>query len=98
MKHEMLERLGEGSYGKVFRARSNVTNRVVALKLLDRWEDDPIVAQRVRQEISNHARLEHPNIVKVYDAGDHIDGRYYIEMQLVDGCALSTRTNHEQLR
>jgi serine/threonine protein kinase len=98
MKHEMLGRLGEGSYGTVFRAVSNATNRLVALKLLKRCEEDPGVAQRIRHEIMSQARLEHPNIVKVYDAGDHPDGRHYIEMQLVDGYTLSTRASHEHLR
>ena len=77
--------LGEGGGGEVWRAYDTRLERTVALKtmrsgLLTR----PEAAERFRREARLAARLDHPNIVRVHSAGE-IDGRLYIDMQLVDG-------------
>ncbi|MET0385761.1 MAG: serine/threonine-protein kinase, partial [Polyangiales bacterium] len=98
MKYELLNRLGAGGYGVVFRALDRNTNRFVALKFLPHREDDPGYAERNFNETYSHARLDHPNIVKVHGAGQYPDGREYIEMQLITGGDLSARLADEQMR
>ncbi|MEO8351414.1 MAG: protein kinase, partial [Chthoniobacteraceae bacterium] len=81
---ELQEVLGAGGMGAVYRAYDKNLNRSVALKLLRReyGEDEEFVAQ-FQNEASITASINHPNVVKVYSAGnDH--GRIYIAMELVD--------------
>jgi len=80
-------RLGAGGMSTVFRAMDGVLERPVAIKLLAEHlaEDDAFVA-RFRREALAAARLQHPNIVQVFDSGRDVDsGRHYIVMELVDG-------------
>ncbi len=81
---ELQEVLGAGGMGAVYRAYDRNLNRSVALKLLRReyGEDEEFVAQ-FQNEASITASINHPNVVKVFSAGnDH--GRIYIAMELVD--------------
>ncbi|MEA2481257.1 MAG: eukaryotic-like serine/threonine-protein kinase, partial [Thermoleophilaceae bacterium] len=84
----MLERrLGAGGMSTVFLATDAVLERPVAVKLLAEHlaEDDDFVA-RFRREALAAARLQHPNIVQVFDSGEDPDsGRHYIVMEFVDG-------------
>lgn len=85
---EILECLGRGGMGVVYRARQPKLNRLVALKLLaPERGGDPRFAERFEREAQALARLNHPNIVTVYDfgvAGAH----YYLLMEFVDGTSL----------
>jgi serine/threonine-protein kinase len=85
----LLERLGEGGMGHVFKARHRRMNRVVALKVIrpERVGDRSAV-QRFCREVEAAAKLSHPNIVRAYDAGE-VDGVYYFSMQYVPGTDLS---------
>jgi predicted Ser/Thr protein kinase len=85
---EILELLGRGGMGVVYRARQKSLNRLVALKLLapDR-ADDPAFAARFEKEAQALAALNHPNIVAVYDFG-RAGGFYYLLMEYVDGVNL----------
>jgi serine/threonine-protein kinase len=74
--------LGKGATGEVFEAYDAVLKRPVALKWLRR--DDPALAQRMLREARAQARVEHPNVCRVYDVGE-LGGRPYIAMQLVKG-------------
>ena len=81
--------LGLGGMGVVYRAHQEALDRPVAIKLLaPALASDASVRERLRREALSAARLEHPNVVAVYDAGT-IGERAYIAMQLVEGRPLS---------
>ena len=85
---EILECLGRGGMGVVYKARQPRLNRFVALKILAREkEKDPRFAERFTREAQALARLNHPNIVTVYDFGE-AEGQYYLLMEFVDGMNL----------
>src|SRR5262249_53065354 len=81
------EPIGAGALGVVYRAHDPVLGRKVALKMLWRADGDGDHARLLR-EAEAMAKLAHPNIVVVYDAGS-IDGRVFIAMELVDGRTLA---------
>jgi serine/threonine-protein kinase len=80
-------RLGAGGMSTVFLARDTVLERPVAVKLLaEHLADDEAFVYRFRREALSAARLQHPNIVQVFDSGqDTNSGRHYIVMEYVDG-------------
>jgi len=85
---EILECLGRGGMGVVYKARQPLLNRFVALKILaPEKERDPRFAERFTREAQSLARLNHPNIVTVYDFGE-TNGLYYLLMEFVDGMSL----------
>jgi serine/threonine protein kinase len=85
---EILECLGRGGMGAVYRARQPRLDRFVALKILGRdKEDEPQFAERFVREARALARLNHPNIVTVYDFGE-AGGHCYLLMEYVDGLSL----------
>ncbi len=86
--YRLQELLGEGGMGAVHRARHVVTGKTVALKVLHPWMTDN-EEHRVRflREGRILARLEHPNVVKVFETGE-ADGRGYISMELLAGVPL----------
>jgi eukaryotic-like serine/threonine-protein kinase len=86
-RYRLERRLGAGGMSTVFLAADTVLERSVAVKLLAEHlaEDEAFVA-RFRREAVAAARLQHPNIVQVYDSGrDPTTGRHYIVMEYVDG-------------
>jgi serine/threonine protein kinase len=85
---EILKHLGRGGMGFVYLARQPRLERMVALKVLARArETDPHFAGRFSREARALARLNHPNIVAVYDFGD-VQGHYYLLIEYVDGMNL----------
>ncbi|HEY1050058.1 MAG TPA: protein kinase [Prosthecobacter sp.] len=85
---EILECLGRGGMGVVYKARQKSLNRWVALKLLaPERADDPHFAVRFEKEALALATLNHPHIVGVYDFGQ-AGGFYYLLMEFVDGVNL----------
>jgi tRNA A-37 threonylcarbamoyl transferase component Bud32 len=85
---EILECLGRGGMGVVYKARQKSLNRLVALKLLaPERADDPQFAARFVKEAHALAALNHPNIVGVHDFGQ-AGGFYYLLMEFVDGVNL----------
>ena len=85
---QILECLGRGGMGVVYKARQPRLDRFVALKILAREkEKDPRFAERFTREAQALAKLNHPNIVTVYDFGE-ADGLYYLLMEFVDGMSL----------
>jgi hypothetical protein len=84
-EYDLLEDLGGGGMGRVFKAVHRKLNRQVALKLLpDSLVESPESVERFRREIRALASLSHPNIVAVHDAST-ADGTYFYVMDLVDG-------------
>jgi eukaryotic-like serine/threonine-protein kinase len=86
-RYRLENRLGAGGMSTVFKAQDTVLERAVAVKLLAEHlaQDDAFVA-RFRREALAAARLQHPNIVQVFDSGeDPESGRHYIVMEYVDG-------------
>jgi serine/threonine protein kinase len=84
-RYEILDKLGEGAMGVVYRARDRSLGRVVALKMLStEIGDDDELHQRFKREAEAIGRLSHPHIVSVYDLGE-ADGRAYMAMELLDG-------------
>jgi serine/threonine protein kinase/C-terminal processing protease CtpA/Prc len=85
---EILECLGRGGMGVVYKARQKTLNRFVALKLLaPERVNDPKFAERFAREAQALAALNHPNIVTIYDFGQ-AGGFYYLLMEFVDGLNL----------
>jgi serine/threonine protein kinase/tetratricopeptide (TPR) repeat protein len=84
--YRILALLGEGGMGVVYRAQqTGVLRRDVALKLVKRGIDTDRVVERFERERRVLARLDHPNIARVLDAGATDDGRPYFVMELVEG-------------
>src|SRR4051812_36658100 len=99
-RYRLDRRLGAGGMSTVFLAIDTVLEREVAVKLLaEHLADDEVFVQRFRHEALAAARLQHPNIVQVFDSGhDQASHRHYIVMEYVDGpsCADLLR-EHGQL-
>src|SRR5262249_53351138 len=74
----LLDRLGEGTMARVFRARHQETGDVVAIKVLrPEHASDPRTLRRFRREIQAIAQLAHPNIVRIFDAGQTGDTCFF---------------------
>ncbi|MDH7502318.1 MAG: serine/threonine-protein kinase, partial [Verrucomicrobiota bacterium] len=90
---ELLELLGKGGMGAVYRARQPSLDRLVALKILSpEFASDPGFAKRFAREARALARLNHPGIVTVHDSGQ-AGGFYYLIMEFVDGMNLRQLLN-----
>ncbi len=85
-RYEILEEIGRGGMGVVFKARDRRLDRIVALKRLpeDLRRHHPRAVQLFLREAQAAARLNHSNIVTVYDT-DQEDGNFFITMELLDG-------------
>jgi serine/threonine protein kinase len=88
-QYRILERLGEGGMGQVFKARHQALGRIVALKVIrkDRLQSNEAV-KRFRREMQMAGQLSHPNVVNAFDA-DAINGTHFFAMEFVDGTDLS---------
>jgi len=84
-RYEVLEAIGQGGMGTVYRARDRVLDREVALKVLRPEVAGPEWTSRLEREARVLARLEHPGIVPVHDVGALADGRIYYLMKLIRG-------------
>jgi WD40 repeat protein/serine/threonine protein kinase len=86
----VLEKLGAGGMGQVFKAKHRRMKRIVALKILPpSVMKKPGAVKRFQREVEAAARLNHPNIVIAYDADEH-HGIHFLVMEFVDGADLAT--------
>ncbi|UCE87275.1 MAG: protein kinase [Deltaproteobacteria bacterium] len=87
-RYQILEELGRGGMGIVYKARDTVLDREVAYKVLpDALKENEQALKNFMREAKSAAQLNHPNIVTVYDTGAQ-DGNYYIAMEYVEGTTL----------
>jgi serine/threonine protein kinase/WD40 repeat protein len=87
--YEILELLSHGRMGCVYKARQVKPERIVAVKTLDRGAYvGPDELGRFRKEPEAVARLQHPNIVQIYEMGEH-EGRPFFSMEFIDGESLA---------
>ena len=87
-RYTLIERIGSGGMADVWSADDSMLGRQVALKFLhERFAQDEQFVERFRREAQAAAGLQHPNVVGVYDRGEH-EGRHWIAMEYVQGASL----------
>ncbi len=90
-EYQILDRIGAGGMGQVFRASHRTMQRDVAVKILpNAFSDNPAFVSRFNTEIRAIGRLMHPNVVTAFDAG-YTESIHYLVMEFVDGISLSNR-------
>jgi eukaryotic-like serine/threonine-protein kinase len=96
-RYELRGLLGQGGMADVELAYDQALDRQVAVKILHaRYADDPSFLARFRREAQSSASMNHPNVVAVYDTGEH-DGRPFIVMEYVAGRSLKEVLRREEI-
>ena len=84
-QYELLELLGRGGMGEVYRARDTNTDRIIALKVLPvQMARDKVFQERFRREAQAASGVNDPHVVPIHGYGE-IDGRLYLDMRLIEG-------------
>jgi serine/threonine-protein kinase len=95
-RYRIVEAIGQGGMGRVYKALQSPLDRVVALKILGAGHDrDPNFYKRFFLEASVTAKLTHPNTITLYDYGRTEDGIFFIAMEFLDGRTLSQAMQQE---
>jgi non-specific serine/threonine protein kinase len=95
--YEILDKIGAGGMGEVYRAKDTRLERQVAIKVMnERFVQDPQALARFHREAKSVAALSHPNIMAIYDVGSH-EGRTFAVMELLEGQTLSARKRKSPL-
>ncbi len=89
-RYVVEEAIGEGGMATVYRARHKLTEKQIAVKIMNPMlASDAIVRERFRREARSAQKLAHPNIIEIFDQGDTEDGTAYIVMELLQGESLA---------
>jgi hypothetical protein len=86
-RYRILDKLGEGAMGTVYRGRDESLDRDVALKVMSRGMAEPTPRARFLREARAAAKLQHPNIIVIYELGEH-EGAPYMALELLEGIDL----------
>jgi len=96
-KYDILEELGGGGFGIVYKARDTSLNRLVALKVLHpQLTVDPKFIENFRDEAQKLAQVDHPNVVGVHEINE-VEGRLFIVMRYLPGGSLADRIEKKEL-
>src|SRR5262245_50438465 len=89
--YEIVDAIGAGGMGEVYKARDTRLDRTVAIKIVSKtMAADPHFRDRLHREARAVSLLEHPNICPLYDVGEH-DGCPFLVMQFLEGATLEGR-------
>jgi hypothetical protein len=93
-RYELVEAIGEGAFGRVYRGQDRRLQRAVAIKVIKPWwTEDPTWVAAFERETRLLARLTDPGIVSIFDVGHAPEGLYYVS-ELVEGESLAQRLGH----
>jgi serine/threonine protein kinase len=97
-RYKLVKQIGEGGFGTVFLAEQfTPMRRQVALKIIRRGMDSAQVIARFEAERQALAMMDHPNIARVFDAGETVNARPYFVMELVDGVSITDYCDRNEL-
>src|SRR5262249_41907527 len=95
--YRIIEKIGAGGMGEVYRAHDQLLERDVALKVLPlNQPDDSVAEKRLLREARMASQLNHPHICTIYEVGE-TEGRTYIAMEYIQGRTLSERIREHHL-